>query len=364
MRPTATLSEFEYLYSEPGGKRSGSSSTKASSRRGGGALPGDALIAFWASGESRNSGSPLVWLRSSRSVTACQAVGMSGRRWPIVWSRPRTPRCTSASAAPPLNAFATLAIFMWSFARGGPAAPRRAAPAAWTVTSPPRWTIEIAPEGPPLVVTRAWSARSSAASASPAVGEGAATAGAAAPMTRTRARAETAPRSPDTRATLSRPPGRREGRHDAVLGRAGTRPPARRAVGGGDSRGGRRRLLAPRRWHRRPGPPSAPRGGAGVALDPGPAQRAHTIAANRSDTPRGRGLSRHGPAANAQARRYLSQRRRPLPADPIALALSGDLGVAVDRSLALEALRRLEAARAELERRRIAAVRRRLKGGR
>jgi len=100
---------------------------------------------------------------------------------------------------------------------------------------------------------------------------------------------------------------------------------------------------------------------------PGPAQHAHTIApANRSDTPRGRGLSRHGPAANAQARRYLSQRRRPLPADPIALALSGDLGVAVDRSLALEALRGLEAARAELEleRRRIAAVRRRLKGGR
>jgi hypothetical protein len=49
----------------------------------------------------------------------------------------------------------------------------------------------------------------------------------------------------------------------------------------------------------------------------------------------------------------------PVPADPLRLALSGDLKVALDRALAMAALRRLEAERGRLvaERRRVAAAR-------
>lgn len=49
----------------------------------------------------------------------------------------------------------------------------------------------------------------------------------------------------------------------------------------------------------------------------------------------------------------------PVPADPLRLALDGDLKVALDRALAMAALRRLEAERRRLiaERRLVAAIR-------
>jgi len=64
--------------------------------------------------------------------------------------------------------------------------------------------------------------------------------------------------------------------------------------------------------------------------------------------------------------RRRSRLSTPVPADPLTLALDGDLRVALDRALALAAIRRLEDERARLdaERRRVAAARARLLGGR
>jgi len=65
------------------------------------------------------------------------------------------------------------------------------------------------------------------------------------------------------------------------------------------------------------------------------------------------------------ARRALRGLPAPAPADPLRLALDGDLRVALDRALAMAALRRLEAERRRLraERRAVAEARQRLLGG-
>ena len=55
-----------------------------------------------------------MWLSIWRTVTAPQAAGRLGSRWPIVSLRPIRPCCTRCSTTAPLNALATLAIRMWS----------------------------------------------------------------------------------------------------------------------------------------------------------------------------------------------------------------------------------------------------------
>src|SRR4029077_19735156 len=87
------------------------------------------------------------------------------RRCPMVSSSESPPASTSDNATAPLNAFATLAMRMWSFFRGRPGSPTVAPPAVCTPRTGPRCTIAVALGGPPGIATSSRSARSSAAAA-------------------------------------------------------------------------------------------------------------------------------------------------------------------------------------------------------
>ena len=69
------------------------------------------------------------------------------------------PLATRRSATAPLKAFATLAIRMWSVARGFLRASTSATPALSVVMREPRRSVTIAPGGPPSAATRASSWR-------------------------------------------------------------------------------------------------------------------------------------------------------------------------------------------------------------
>jgi hypothetical protein len=107
------LSEFEYVYWDPGSNSSGRSAAKDNSSSGGGGTSIDAPTAAPNASVLMKSGTPLVWLNNWRNVTAPQASGRSGSRSAIVSSSDSTPESTSASAVAPLNALATLAMRMW-----------------------------------------------------------------------------------------------------------------------------------------------------------------------------------------------------------------------------------------------------------
>ena len=79
-----------------------------------------------------------MWLSIWRTVTAAHAVGRSGRRWPIVSSRPSLPSSTRCSATAPLKAFAMLAIRMCCVAVGAPRRSMFDRPALSVVSFPSR----------------------------------------------------------------------------------------------------------------------------------------------------------------------------------------------------------------------------------
>ena len=79
-----------------------------------------------------------MWFSSCRTVTAPQAAGIPASRWAIVSSSPSSPARTRLSATAPLNALATLAIRMWSVARGGRRRLDVGGPARSTVSLPSR----------------------------------------------------------------------------------------------------------------------------------------------------------------------------------------------------------------------------------
>jgi hypothetical protein len=82
------LSELEYLYLEPGSKRSFLSFIYERSFSGGGALP------IPKPGFRVYSGRPLEWLRSCRSVISRHAFGCFGSSSPIVSFRESAPLLT------------------------------------------------------------------------------------------------------------------------------------------------------------------------------------------------------------------------------------------------------------------------------
>jgi hypothetical protein len=65
-------------------------------------LWGAAITLEMKLGLLEKSARPLVWFRSSRSVTPAQAAGASGSHLPMVSSSASTPRSTSPSATAPL----------------------------------------------------------------------------------------------------------------------------------------------------------------------------------------------------------------------------------------------------------------------
>src|SRR5262245_9768838 len=148
IRPTATLSEFEYLKREPGSNLRSLCLTKDSSLRGGIDTVGCAMTSFWNALFFVKSGRPLACCNSWPRVTSAHAFGRYGSRWPIVSRRDSRPRSTSARATAPLNAFDTLAIRRWSFTWILRPVSTSATPTVSTRRSLPRWTTTTMPGGP------------------------------------------------------------------------------------------------------------------------------------------------------------------------------------------------------------------------
>src|SRR3984957_14549366 len=173
------LSEFEYSYFDPGAKFSAGAAYESKSR-GGGALSSDLSRASLNASVWLKSGMPLVWFKSSRSVTFDHARGRPGTHFLTVSPRHRAPSAATASATAPLNAFATLASRMESAGCSGALVARSAVPARWTSFCFPRWTTAIAPGGPSAYATSRARARSRVASAALADSTGASAAAEAA----------------------------------------------------------------------------------------------------------------------------------------------------------------------------------------